>query len=325
MGAVPRCAGGARAQRGDAEPLSGRRHVPPPERAGRTPRRRSHAGDHGRRRRRDHRPPLARDPRSRRRGGDRLAVLRQLRPRHAQAWGRAPHGAARGRPLRPRRASRCDRAEDEARLHRDAEQPHGDDDLPRAARRLLRQRPRARAHRRRPGVLRVRRAPRLPGRDRGVHEGGAPRARPPHLLQDLRPRRAACRLRDRAGRRRRGDLEDAAGLRRDAQAQVAALASMGETAELRSGAGSPTRAARRSSARSASTGSSRPGRRSRTSSSPRSATTRAPLYEALLRQGAIVRPMGAFGAPGALRITVGTPDENAFFAEALASVRAATA
>ncbi|HUH15750.1 MAG TPA: histidinol-phosphate transaminase [Gaiellaceae bacterium] len=49
-----------------------------------------------------------------------------------------------------------------------------------------------------------------------------------------------------------------------------------------------------------------------------------PLFDALLRQGAIVRPMGAFGAPGALRITVGTPDENAFFAEALASVRAAT-
>ncbi len=49
-----------------------------------------------------------------------------------------------------------------------------------------------------------------------------------------------------------------------------------------------------------------------------------PLYEALLRQGVIVRPMGAFGAPGALRITVGTPDENAFFAEALASVRSAT-
>ena len=44
-----------------------------------------------------------------------------------------------------------------------------------------------------------------------------------------------------------------------------------------------------------------------------------PLYEALLRQGAIVRPMGGFGAPGALRITVGTPEENAFFAEALAS------
>ena len=49
------------------------------------------------------------------------------------------------------------------------------------------------------------------------------------------------------------------------------------------------------------------------------------LFDALLRQGAIVRPLGAFGAPGALRITVGAPDENAFFAEALASVRATTA
>jgi histidinol-phosphate aminotransferase len=48
-----------------------------------------------------------------------------------------------------------------------------------------------------------------------------------------------------------------------------------------------------------------------------------PLFEALLRQGAIVRPMGAFGAPGALRITVGSPDENAFFADALAAVRTA--
>jgi histidinol-phosphate aminotransferase len=48
------------------------------------------------------------------------------------------------------------------------------------------------------------------------------------------------------------------------------------------------------------------------------------LFDALLHQGVIVRPMGGFGAPGALRITVGTPEENAFFAEALASVRATT-
>lgn len=48
------------------------------------------------------------------------------------------------------------------------------------------------------------------------------------------------------------------------------------------------------------------------------------LYEALLHQGAIVRPMGGFGAPTALRITVGTPEENDFFAAALASARAAT-
>jgi histidinol-phosphate aminotransferase len=45
------------------------------------------------------------------------------------------------------------------------------------------------------------------------------------------------------------------------------------------------------------------------------------LHAALLRQGVIVRPMGAFGAPTALRITAGTADEIAFFAEALAAVR----
>jgi histidinol-phosphate aminotransferase len=46
------------------------------------------------------------------------------------------------------------------------------------------------------------------------------------------------------------------------------------------------------------------------------------LNAALLRQGVIVRPMGAFGAPSALRITAGTPEEIAFFADALAAVRA---
>jgi histidinol-phosphate aminotransferase len=49
------------------------------------------------------------------------------------------------------------------------------------------------------------------------------------------------------------------------------------------------------------------------------------FFQALLRQGAIVRPLAAFGAPGAVRITVGAPEENAFFADALASVMAATA
>jgi histidinol-phosphate aminotransferase len=37
----------------------------------------------------------------------------------------------------------------------------------------------------------------------------------------------------------------------------------------------------------------------------------------LLRRGVIVRPMGSFGAPDALRITAGTPDEIAVLAEAL--------
>ncbi|HET8606836.1 MAG TPA: histidinol-phosphate transaminase [Gaiellaceae bacterium] len=45
-----------------------------------------------------------------------------------------------------------------------------------------------------------------------------------------------------------------------------------------------------------------------------------PLFDALLQEGAIVRPLAGFGAPGAIRVTVGTPDENAFFAEALGRV-----
>src|SRR5436190_1763017 len=44
-------------------------------------------------------------------------------------------------------------------------------------------------------------------------------------------------------------------------------------------------------------------------------------FEALLRQGVIVRPLAGFGAPTAVRITVGTPDEHAFLAQAIARLR----
>ncbi|MDQ3121152.1 MAG: histidinol-phosphate transaminase [Actinomycetota bacterium] len=44
------------------------------------------------------------------------------------------------------------------------------------------------------------------------------------------------------------------------------------------------------------------------------------LNDALLRQGVIVRPLGSFGAPDALRITVGTPEDIAFLADALDAV-----
>ncbi|MGH3133949.1 MAG: histidinol-phosphate transaminase [Gaiellaceae bacterium] len=44
------------------------------------------------------------------------------------------------------------------------------------------------------------------------------------------------------------------------------------------------------------------------------------VSDALLRRGVIVRPLGSFGAPDAVRITAGTPDEIAFLADALASV-----
>jgi histidinol-phosphate aminotransferase len=45
-----------------------------------------------------------------------------------------------------------------------------------------------------------------------------------------------------------------------------------------------------------------------------------PLFEQLLREGVIVRPTHGFGAPGAIRVTVGTAEENEIFAESLARV-----
>lgn len=49
------------------------------------------------------------------------------------------------------------------------------------------------------------------------------------------------------------------------------------------------------------------------------------LFTALLREGVIVRPLAGFGAPQAIRVTVGTPEEHAFLAEALVRVRTAAA
>ena len=50
-----------------------------------------------------------------------------------------------------------------------------------------------------------------------------------------------------------------------------------------------------------------------------------PLFEQLLREGVIVRPAGGFGAPGAIRVTVGTAEENELFGEALGRVLSAAA
>ena len=44
------------------------------------------------------------------------------------------------------------------------------------------------------------------------------------------------------------------------------------------------------------------------------------LFEQLLRQGVVVRPLDGFGAPAAIRVSVGTQDENAFFQAALGHV-----
>ena len=47
----------------------------------------------------------------------------------------------------------------------------------------------------------------------------------------------------------------------------------------------------------------------------------AAMFDALLRLGVIVRPLAGFGAPEAIRITVGSPEENAVFIEALGHVQ----
>ena len=48
-----------------------------------------------------------------------------------------------------------------------------------------------------------------------------------------------------------------------------------------------------------------------------------PFFEALLRLGVIVRPLHGFGAPGAVRVTVGTPEENALLGQALSRLAVA--
>ncbi len=48
------------------------------------------------------------------------------------------------------------------------------------------------------------------------------------------------------------------------------------------------------------------------------------LFDALLLEGVIVRPLAPFGAPNAIRVTVGTPEENEIFTDALARVLTAS-
>jgi histidinol-phosphate aminotransferase len=44
------------------------------------------------------------------------------------------------------------------------------------------------------------------------------------------------------------------------------------------------------------------------------------VYQALLRQGVIVRPLAEYGLPHHLRVTIGLPGENARFLDSLRTV-----
>ena len=45
-----------------------------------------------------------------------------------------------------------------------------------------------------------------------------------------------------------------------------------------------------------------------------------PIHERLLREGVIVRPVANYGMPDYLRVTVGLPEENQRFIEALRKI-----
>ena len=99
-------------------------------------------------------------------------------------------------------------------------------------------------------------------------------------------------------------------------AHVAAIASLDDAAELArrrelNERGRADLVAALAAARD--DGRSRPAR----TSSPSTWGTAARSPGALEADGVIVRPLEPFGAPGSVRITVGTPDENAVFADAL--------
>jgi histidinol-phosphate aminotransferase len=50
----------------------------------------------------------------------------------------------------------------------------------------------------------------------------------------------------------------------------------------------------------------------------------APIYEAMLRQGVIVRPVGNYGLPNHIRLTIGTAEQNERMLAALAHALAAS-
>ena len=108
-------------------------------------------------------------------------------------------------------------------------------------------------------------------------------------------------------------------------AQVAALASLGDAAPSSRGGARSTPRAASGSRRSLREHGLEPaaGRRRQLPLRRRRRGRRSRSTSGCSAQGVIVRPLHGFGAPTAIRVSVGTPDEIDFFAAALGRVRAA--
>ena len=185
--------------------------------------------------------------------------------------------------------------------------PTGTTNSARRARRVFRRGARARADRHRPGVLRVRRRSRVPRRGRGVLQG---RGTTSSCLRTFSKIYGLAGLRVGYGVGPEAIVAEIGKVRRafdlTTSGQEAALASLGDDAEL----GRRRRAnadAIRELERILRAHGLEPveARRRATSSTPKSASDAATLFDRLLREGVIVRPLRAFGAPDAVRITAG--------------------
>ena len=226
----------------------------------------------------------------------RLAVVPELRDLRAPSSARSPvRVPLRDAPLRPRRAARRDHPAHEARLRLQPEQPDGDDERARRARRVLRASPRARA---RPCSTRrtssTSTTPTTPTASRSTVKAGRRvlvlrTFSKIYGLAGLRvgygvgPPDVVHRDRQGAPRVRPHHAGAGGGAREPRRHRRSSSAGGGSTRRAARALVRDPRAARASTCAGPAVGELRLRRRS--------ARTREPLFEALLREGVIVRPL----------------------------------
>ena len=270
----------------------------------------------GQRLRRDHRPDRPRVPRARRQRRHLRARLRPLPSGRGRPQPRGPARPDARLDARPRGDGGGDRRPDAPRLRREPQQPHRHLEPPdRGGGARRRAAPGVPARPRR-GLLRVHRRPRLPERHRPRPPRGAG-DRDPHLLEGVRARGAPRRLRGGRAGGAGGSPRDPRGLRHELGGPGGGDRRAGRRrARPPLGGDEPERRRRASPPRSA-TAASRSCRASPTSSPSTPAPRAATSSGASSRAGVIVRPLDPYAMRSWLRVSVGTPEENAAFLAAL--------